>query len=838
MVEKRTLTSRTFKGDKGQILIQQSSKNINYFDGEKKLQPINHRLQTFENGWWAPHQQFPVYLFKDGSTAVSSEEGDKIIFNRNCKINGNDITISDFTVGEDGMYIENFSAGIDKRIWVRENEIETDYIIEKPLNQSLDLIFSEEIGLPEGYLIEKRISNELSNAKPEIVIFSPDGKEKARFHAPVFFDHEHKFLTAEMELIQKNGIIILKFTLPSNWLNDPSRVFPVTIDPLVTGPVSNYQFMYLPSCEFPNFSIDSMLVTIPGGITITFFNVEDNYYADFLVSALMTKGYMRNSTICGTVQGTCIDSAKSGTCYWTPGQDFKNQLTCCFTPSCNPQSFYLTHGFARTPAIYGFGCAQDAIYYNPNNQWGFSTTFSAYIEGRTVEISSPASVAVFPTTVCSDSCTIYLKAGVKYGVPPYTMTHPWSVDTIQFGNSITGCNSTGTDTIALVIPGCPYNCNSSKVLAVPPPLIVDVCGDTVSGLVPDTITINPVPVATAVPVNNFCSGNPVSINVSSCVAGSNITWTGSNGSSGTGNISDIPGGTAPTTINYTINLSASGCAGPAANVSALIYPVFSTPVSAQICSGTSIFLQGGNQTVSGTYYDTLTTTDGCDSAIITTLSVSTITSLTTAEICEGENILLQGNLQSTPGLYYDTVKTALGCDSIVKTDLAVFPKPVLIASPDFTINSGTSATLSVTGGNNYLWSTGDTLPSINITPASTTIYTVTGTNSDDCSSTEVVVVTVKELFLPNEISVSNVFTPNGDNQNDFVFVHGNNIAELEFTVFDRLGEKVFETNDKSIGWDGKHKGKPLNSAVFAYSLYAKFTDGSDHKEKGNISLVK
>jgi len=91
--EKRTLTSRTFRGEDGAILLHYSSKNIHYFDKEKKLQPINSKLQQSENGWSASQQEFPTYLFTDGSTALtplSSGERSgvrhKITFNKNCKI--------------------------------------------------------------------------------------------------------------------------------------------------------------------------------------------------------------------------------------------------------------------------------------------------------------------------------------------------------------------------------------------------------------------------------------------------------------------------------------------------------------------------------------------------------------------------------------------------------------------------------------------------------------------------------------------------------------------------------------------------------------------------------
>ena len=63
---------------------------------------------------------------------------------------------------------------------------------------------------------------------------------------------------------------------------------------------------------------------------------------------------------------------------------------------------------------------------------------------------------------------------------------------------------------------------------------------------------------------------------------------------------------------------------------------------------------------------------------------------------------------------------------------------------------------------------------------------------------------------------------------------------MSFSIYNRWGEKVFETTDsnKDRCWNGIYKGKPLASDVFCYSLQATFMDGSNISKKGNISLLK
>lgn len=88
------------------------------------------------------------------------------------------------------------------------------------------------------------------------------------------------------------------------------------------------------------------------------------------------------------------------------------------------------------------------------------------------------------------------------------------------------------------------------------------------------------------------------------------------------------------------------------------------------------------------------------------------------------------------------------------------------------------------------------------------------------------------VFIPN------IFSPNEDGQNDFLYIRGNNISEIEFVVYNRWGGEVFRSKDISIGWDGTYNGKPCDQAVFAYYLSVSFVDGTQQFKKGNITLVR
>jgi len=88
------------------------------------------------------------------------------------------------------------------------------------------------------------------------------------------------------------------------------------------------------------------------------------------------------------------------------------------------------------------------------------------------------------------------------------------------------------------------------------------------------------------------------------------------------------------------------------------------------------------------------------------------------------------------------------------------------------------------------------------------------------------------------ILVANVFSPNNNGTNDVLHVLGKGIDQMQFTIFDRWGEKVFETTDVNTGWDGTYKGKPMNIGVFVYIIKGKFKNGDTIDKKGNVTLLR
>ncbi|WMJ72463.1 gliding motility-associated C-terminal domain-containing protein [Cytophagaceae bacterium ABcell3] len=165
-----------------------------------------------------------------------------------------------------------------------------------------------------------------------------------------------------------------------------------------------------------------------------------------------------------------------------------------------------------------------------------------------------------------------------------------------------------------------------------------------------------------------------------------------------------------------------------------------------------------------------------------------------------------------------------------------------------TIWQGERVTLTVRPEHGYIynWTPADGLnnanaPRVGVYPDANTTWTVTVTDpvAENCQRDTTLSVVVKEVFCgPQDIFVPNAFSPNGDGLNDILYVRGENIYELYFTVYNRWGEKVFETKNKDIGWDGTYKGRAADPGVFVYYLEAKCPGERKYFEKGNITLLR
>ncbi len=111
-----------------------------------------------------------------------------------------------------------------------------------------------------------------------------------------------------------------------------------------------------------------------------------------------------------------------------------------------------------------------------------------------------------------------------------------------------------------------------------------------------------------------------------------------------------------------------------------------------------------------------------------------------------------------------------------------------------------------------------------------TAYNAAGCDSMICKP-------VKALIVP-VLDVPNAFTPQSGDENSIILVRGFGIAKMQFIIWNRWGQKVFETNNRFQGWDGKVKGVVQPMDVYAYTLTVEFSDGAKTTKKGDITLIR
>ncbi len=206
----------------------------------------------------------------------------------------------------------------------------------------------------------------------------------------------------------------------------------------------------------------------------------------------------------------------------------------------------------------------------------------------------------------------------------------------------------------------------------------------------------------------------------------------------------------------------------------------------------------------------------------------------------------------TPGTY-NVVLVAFNPNTCNLTDTARFTIQVFDApTPDFSFSPVTPAPNTPTTFNNlsspdavsFKWDfgDGDTLLTTSRAPVQHQ-YNATGTfnacltayNAIGCPRT--ICREVRAEIIPL-VDVPNAFTPLSGDINSVVMVKGFGIAKMQFIIWNRWGQKVFETNDRNTGWDGKVKGVVQPMDVYAYTLTVEFFDGVKTTKKGDITLIR
>lgn len=347
-------------------------------------------------------------------------------------------------------------------------------------------------------------------------------------------------------------------------------------------------------------------------------------------------------------------------------------------------------------------------------------------------------------------------------------------------------------------------------------------------------------------------------------------------------------GTYNVKLKVTNNLNQSDSITQVLNVTVYTLPnVFANASTNAVCLGNPVTLNANGSAISyawtggvtngipfipsntNTYTVTGTDANGCTATSSVTVTVNAGLNVSIVPnqpiLCAGDSIMLTATgalnyvWNATPGLTnYNTATTwaypsvnttyivtgsdANGCTGTASVTINVVNEITVLATKNRDVECGVNTIqLQGQGADTYTWSPAAGLSNpnaawTNATITETTTFYLTG-STGSCVGTDSITVYVYNndegsIFIPN------AFSPNGDGNNDCLRIkHKAKFEKYFFTIYNRWGQKLFETDDPNACWDGNFNGKVQGLETYFYYLKAKTSCGDIFK-KGDLIMVK
>jgi gliding motility-associated-like protein len=522
------------------------------------------------------------------------------------------------------------------------------------------------------------------------------------------------------------------------------------------------------------------------------------------------------------------------------------------------------------------GCADTATYDRSLlvNQSGTYGGSSAQNDGSTAQFSWPGNPTV---TYINNGCqapfaTVTPNAGA--------VASTCAGNTVSLAGTVTGNYSSviwqassGTFSSATTL-STNYSTALSASGTIPITFgAITYCNDTVFNTVNLIITTLPSPVITVTGNTTVCQGTTVTLTASGANGGT-YSWNTGQATAA------IP---VSTTGTYTVTATNS-CGSQQATQAISVTPLpVITANSVSSCAGQAVILTANGGTtyswntgstanplsvtpVTTTTYTVTGTTAGCSSTAISIVTVTSppVITVNSASICEGQSATLTANggttyswstgetinpinvTPATPSTYTVTGTTA-GCSNTAISTVTVISIPTVSISSNVATGASpltVNFTNNSSGATNYLWTFGDNDSSLQSSPshtfqnAGTYPVLLLATNANGCTDTATIFITVID-DIPTKLVIPNVFTPNGDGNNDIFLANSFGIKNYECSIFDRWGLKMFETDNVHIGWDGKTtSGNSVSAGTYYYIIKATGIDQKNYDKKGFLLLTR
>ncbi|GAB4034212.1 T9SS type B sorting domain-containing protein [Spirosoma jeollabukense] len=269
-----------------------------------------------------------------------------------------------------------------------------------------------------------------------------------------------------------------------------------------------------------------------------------------------------------------------------------------------------------------------------------------------------------------------------------------------------------------------------------------------------------------------------------------------------------------------------------------------------LCAGETYSVGDSIYTRSDIYRHVFPRSSGCDSILITNLTIRPAVNYTQSiTLCQGSQLVVGDSTYSTTGSYLTRIaRHAPLCDSLVTTHL-VIRQATIKPLRDTVMIQGDSLQLIASGPSDalYSWSPSTDLscPGCAITwakPTQTTHYQVkVRLANTDCEASYGMNVEV----LPCLLAMPSSFTPNGDGVNDtFRAIVNPCLGRLrQLTIYNRWGQVIFHQVltslfDQVLAWDGSYHGETTATGVYSYQLTIESGTGKISTHTGALTLIR
>jgi gliding motility-associated-like protein len=187
------------------------------------------------------------------------------------------------------------------------------------------------------------------------------------------------------------------------------------------------------------------------------------------------------------------------------------------------------------------------------------------------------------------------------------------------------------------------------------------------------------------------------------------------------------------------------------------------------------------------------------------------------------------------------------CNKIDSTTFTihVYPKPSaqFSWSPNPPVNNTPAQFINTTtGASKYFWDFGENSntstefqPIYQFNLSSTFHVCLQAISDDGCIDTTCHDVSA---IVTSLLDVPNAFTPGKAGPNSVIKVMGFGIGVMDWKIYNRWGQLIFESTSKDIGWDGTYKGVLQPMDVYTYTLQVQYTDNKSYTKTGDITLIR